>query len=249
MWSDWSVFCDVVSLSDLCLRRMRGLCKLPDGRDWLKGKLSLVLMGGAMFSKSVIQFSIDGQGCVPSLLLDLRPNYGGRNVDNGNLLQKVPCTHAILSAPNPAAGHTNPRLCGRLLNTHGQVWVSLLWGHCSYRLGPGVHKVQFMIWATVNSQSCFCWLYRASPSMATKNIINLILVLTMCWCPCVESSLVFLEEGVCYDQCVLLAKLYWPLPCFILYSKAKFACYSRYLLTSYFYIPVPYNEKDIFFEF
>ena len=25
---------------------------------------------------------------------------------------------------------------------------------------------------------------------------------------CVETSLVLLEEGVCYDQCVLLAKLY-----------------------------------------
>ena len=34
---------------------------------------------------------------------------------------------------------------------------------------------------------------------------------------------------------------------FILYSKAKFACYSRCFLTSYFWIPVPYNEKDIFF--
>ena len=55
-----------------------------------------------------------------------------------------------------------------------------------------------------------------------------------------------LEEGVCYDQCVLLAKLYWPLPCFIQYSKAKFACYSRCFLTSYFCIPVHYNEKDIF---
>ena len=50
--------------------------------------------------------------------------------------------------------------------------------------------------------------YRASPSLAAKNIINLILVLTVWWCPCVESSLVLLEEGVCYDQCVLLAKLY-----------------------------------------
>ena len=29
--------------------------------------------------------------------------------------------------------------------------------------------------------------------------------------------------------------------------KAKFACYSRCFLTSYFFIPVPYNEKDIFF--
>ena len=33
-----------------------------------------------------------------------------------------------------------------------------------------------MIWVTVNSQSCFCWLYRASPFLAAKNIINLISV-------------------------------------------------------------------------
>ena len=37
-------------------------------------------------------------------------------------------------------------------------------------------------------------------------------------------------------------------PCFIPYFKAKFACYSRYFLTSYFCIPVPYNEKDILFN-
>ena len=30
-------------------------------------------------------------------------------------------------------------------------------------------------------------------------------------------------------------------------SKAKFACYSRYLLTSYFFILVPYNEKGHLF--
>ena len=58
---------------------------------------------------------------------------------------------------------------------------------------------EFMIWATVSCWSCFCWLYRASPSLATKNIINLISVLTIWWCPYVESSLVLLEEGVCYD--------------------------------------------------
>ena len=48
-------------------------------------KLGLVLLGRAMLSKSLIQFSVDGQGCVPSLLFDLRPNYGGGNEDNGNL--------------------------------------------------------------------------------------------------------------------------------------------------------------------
>ena len=39
-------------------------------------------MGRAMLSKSLIQFSIDGRGCVPSLLFDLRPNYGGGSEDS-----------------------------------------------------------------------------------------------------------------------------------------------------------------------
>ena len=59
-----------------------------------------------------------------------------------------------------------------------------------------------MIWATVISRSCFCRLYRASPSLDAKSIISLISVSTIWWCPCVESSFVLLEEGVCYDQCV-----------------------------------------------
>ena len=59
--------------------------------DW--GKLGLVLMGRAMFSKSLIQFSVDGWGCVPSVLFDLKPNYGRGNEDNGGLLQKDLCMH------------------------------------------------------------------------------------------------------------------------------------------------------------
>ena len=35
-----------------------------------RGKLGLVLMGGAMLSKSLIQFSVDGWGCIPSLLFE-----------------------------------------------------------------------------------------------------------------------------------------------------------------------------------
>ena len=58
--------------------------------DW--GKLGLVLMARAMLHKSLIQFSMDGQGCVPSLLFDLRPNYGRGKKDNGDLFQKVLCT-------------------------------------------------------------------------------------------------------------------------------------------------------------
>ena len=40
----------------------------------------------------------------------------------------------------------------------------------------------FMISAIVIFQACFCWLYTASPSLAAKNIISLILVLMIWWC-------------------------------------------------------------------
>ena len=69
--------------------------------DW--GKLDLVLMGGTMLHKYLIQFSVDGRGCVPSLLFDLRPDYGGGNEDNGNLLQKVPSRHCGTQCPQPCS--------------------------------------------------------------------------------------------------------------------------------------------------
>ena len=52
-----------------------------------------------MFSKSLIQFSVDGKGCVPSLLFDLRPTYGGGSEDNGNLLPKAPRMHCCSQCP------------------------------------------------------------------------------------------------------------------------------------------------------
>ena len=64
---------------------------------------------------------------------------------------------------------------------------------------------------------------------------------------CKESSLGLLEMSICYDQSVLLTKFCSPLPCFILYSKAKLACYSRYLLASYFCILSPMMKRTFFF--
>ena len=84
-----------------CLIRIRGLWKLPDGRDWLWGKLGLVLMAGDVHSKSLIQFSVDGLGSIPSLLFCLKLNYGGSNEDNGNLLRKVSCIHCCTLCPQP----------------------------------------------------------------------------------------------------------------------------------------------------
>ena len=52
------------------------------------------------------------------------------------------------------------------------------------------------------------WLEKAKQgtSLPAKNIINLISVSTIWWCPCVESSLVFLKEGVCCDSVTKLGK-------------------------------------------
>ena len=48
----------------------------------------------------------------------------------------------------------DPCLCPRLLDTHRQVWLSLLWGHCSFLLGPGAHKVLFVPSKSLFPQSC-----------------------------------------------------------------------------------------------
>ena len=67
--------------------------------------LNLVLMGGAMLSKSLIQLSVDEWGCVPSVLFDQRPNYGGGDGDNSTSFKRSRARTATLSAPDPAAGH------------------------------------------------------------------------------------------------------------------------------------------------
>ena len=75
-----------------------------------------------MISKSLIQFSVEGQGCVPSLSFDLRPNYGEGNEDNGDLLQKVPCRHCYTQCPQPCC---RPPPTTPLLATTGHSWASL----------------------------------------------------------------------------------------------------------------------------
>ena len=60
--------------------------------------------------------------------------------------------HSVL--PTLQQATTNPHLCWRLLNTHGQVWVNLLWNHCSFLLGPDAHKVLFVPSKSLSPQSC-----------------------------------------------------------------------------------------------
>ena len=122
-----------------------------------EGELGLVLMGRSMLSKSLVQFSFDGWGCVLSLLFDLRPNYGGGNEDNCDLLQKVPCMHCNTQCPQPCSGPppTHTSAGGSL--THGRVWVSLLWDHSSFLLGPGANKLLFVLSKILFPSLCKFW--------------------------------------------------------------------------------------------
>ena len=61
---------------------------------------------------------------------------------------------ATLSAPSPQQATAGTHFCQRPLDTHGQVWVSLLWLHCSFLLGPGVYKVLFLPSRNLSPQSC-----------------------------------------------------------------------------------------------
>ena len=95
----------VFSLSALWWRRVRGLWKLPDGRDWLRGNLGLVLMEGAMLSKSLIQFSGDGWSCVPSLLFTWSQTMAEVMKIMVTSFKRSHACIATLSVPNPAIGH------------------------------------------------------------------------------------------------------------------------------------------------
>ena len=98
-----------------------------------------------MLSKPLIQFSIEGKVCAPSLLFDLRPNSGGGNENNGDLLQKVPCRHCCTQCPQP---------CSRPPPTHasaGDSWtLSGMSGSVFCRV-----TVPFS-WVLVHTRFCLC---------------------------------------------------------------------------------------------
>ena len=109
-----------------------------------------------MLSKSLIQFSVEGWGCVPSSLFDLRPNYGGCNEDNGkdngDLLQKVPCTHCYTQYPQP---------CSRPPLTHTSTETP---GHSRASLGPSLVGSLFLSPGSWCRQGSVCALQESVPS-------------------------------------------------------------------------------------
>ena len=61
---------------------------------------------------------------------------------------------AALSVPTLQEGIANPRLCQRPLDTHRQVWVSLLCGHRSFLLDLGAQNILFVTSMSLFAQSC-----------------------------------------------------------------------------------------------
>ena len=121
------------------MEKDRGLWKLPDGRDGLRGKLGLVLMVGVLLIKSLIQFPVDGWSHVPSPLFPWgQTMVEGMKIMATSFKRSYECT-ATITALNPAAGHHQPMPPLETLDTPRQVWISLLWGHYFFLLGPGAH--------------------------------------------------------------------------------------------------------------
>ena len=86
---------------------------------------------------------VNGLGCVPSLLFDLRPNYGGGNEDYGDLFKRSHACTVALSDPDPAAGHCQPTpLLETPVHSCASLGQSLL--SSLLLLGPGMHKVLFV---------------------------------------------------------------------------------------------------------
>ena len=70
---------------------------------------------------------------------------GTGNEDNGDLLQKVPCTALPHSVPQTLQqATTDLSLHPRFLDTQRQIRASLLWGHCS------------CLWVLVHTRLCLC---------------------------------------------------------------------------------------------
>ena len=79
--------------------------------------------------------------------------------------------HTLLNSVPPTLQQaiTDPCLWWRLLDTQGQVWASLLWGHCSFLLGPDAHKFLFVPSQSLSPQSCVSSVASMVGLMATSS--------------------------------------------------------------------------------
>ena len=129
MWSVWLVFCDCSFHSvGLLMDKDKKLME-ADGRDWLRGKLGLVLMGEAMLHTSLIQFSVDGQGCFPSLfqtMVEVMKIMVTSFRTSHELLRWVP-THGSRPTPNHAFAGDSWTLTGKSRSVSFDITAPFSW--------------------------------------------------------------------------------------------------------------------------
>ena len=98
------------------------------------------------------------------------------------------CT-AALSLSKPEAGHhqTMPP---------PHVWVSLLWGHYSFLLGPGAYKFLFVPSRVCFSSPKFSWLYGGvNGNLLQEDLCHTQVCCTQSPCPCSRPLLTCTSTG------------------------------------------------------
>ena len=138
-------------LSALWWRRLRGLCQLPDRRDWWWEKWGLALVDRALLNKanSIICWWVGLCSLPDSRLARDDPVLGSTGCMVGLTSKRAYTMGDLLNLLLPV-----PHPCGEPLPTQASTeepptltrkfWFSLLWGHCSFPLGLGACKISFV---------------------------------------------------------------------------------------------------------
>ena len=208
------------------------LCSLPDGRDWLLGKLDFSLMGKTMLNKSLIQFSVDGWVCVwpivwpedlPKGLLEAQ----GTSQD-GCCQCPWPCnrpvsTHAPTSDSRALTDKSDSVSCGVTapFSWGTQVFICVLWEFVSPVLWKFCNQIliTFIVKFPGNSQS-LCWIPRLGSllwslelSKQWENFFGII-VLQFVDCPLGDSvvGLMVISSKMMYANTLSMPGLLLPKP-------------------------------------
>ena len=155
-----------------------------------------------MLSKSLIQFSFDGWGCVPSLLF----TWGQTMVE----VMKIPCRHCYSQCPQPCSSppliHTSARDSWTLTGKSGSVSCGIT--------AP-------VSWVLVHTRVCLCpprvspvlckfwWLYSAvNGALFQEGLCHIHVCRTQSSCPCgspllTSTSIGDTQTQFCLSLCVV----------------------------------------------